>query len=81
MAPVEESHRQYSTEEKLKPDLCHGNKLANRNSLKILTGETRMESTTSDGLRTNISQSTVDHAGPKDPLLLLEIDSTSSWKI
>jgi hypothetical protein len=54
-----------------------GKKLMLILSQKTGTGETLMEPTSCHGTRTNISQSTVDHAGLKEPPQLLLIDSTS----
>lgn len=56
--------------------LCHGKKSKLRISQPTGTGETLRVRTTSLGPRTSTSQSIVDHAGLKELLQLLLIDST-----
>jgi len=65
-----------SKTEKRDLKLCPGKKSMLLLSQLTGTGETSMERTTFHGTRTNISQSIADHAGLKEPLLLLLIDST-----
>merc|ERR1712070_508248 len=72
-----EFQRPVSRKERRDQRLCHGRSSTPLISQPTGTGEILKESTIFPGPRTNISLSTVDHAGLKELLQLSLIDSTS----
>jgi hypothetical protein len=74
-----ESHTLNS--KKLRQDQLLGKFSQQPTSQRTSTGEIWTERTIFHGTRTNTSQSTVDHAGPKDQPQPSLIDSTLCWEI